>query len=141
MVDAARLRDLVARLEERLARLEPYAASSREDFLADEEGVAAAKYYLLTAIEDALAIGNHVVASEGYRGPTDYADTFRVLAERGVLANDLAGRLEAMARFRNLLVHVYARVEDSRVHEFLSHDLADAGAFIGSVLEAFPEVS
>jgi len=140
MVDAARLRDLVARLDERLNRLEPYTDRSERDFLADEEGVAAAKYYLLTAIEDALAISNHIIASEGFRGPADYADAFRVLADGGILDPELTERLEAMARFRNLLVHVYARVDDARVHRFLSDDLADVKRFIRSVLEAFPDI-
>jgi len=34
-----------------------------------------------------------------------------------------------MTRFRNLLVHVYAKVDDSRVYEFLLEDLEDFDLF------------
>ncbi|HSM08112.1 MAG TPA: hypothetical protein VLA33_03750 [Gemmatimonadota bacterium] len=37
---------------------------------------------LINVIEDALAVANHVIASEGYRSPGDYADSFRVLEEQ-----------------------------------------------------------
>lgn len=140
MVDSARLRDLLARIEGRVVRLERYGRRSQEEFVDDEEGTAAAKYFLLTAIEDALAVANHIIASEGYRGPADYADAFRVLAEERVLASPLGTRLEAMARFRNLLVHGYAKVDDARVHGFLRSDLDDLGAFVRAVLEAFPSL-
>lgn len=137
MVDPARLQGLLGRIDDRLERLEAYAARSEEDFLSDEEAVAASKYYLLTAIEDALGVANHVISSEGYRGPTDYADAFRVLSERDVVPADLATRLEAMARFRNLLVHGYARVDDARVHGFLQSDLEDLRAYVRAILERF----
>lgn len=56
MVDPARLRDLLTRIESRVTRLESYGQRSEEEFTGDEEGTAAAKYFLLTAIEDALAV-------------------------------------------------------------------------------------
>lgn len=140
MVDPARLRDLIARIEERRARLERYAGRDVEEFVKDDEAAAAAKYYLLTAIEDALGIANHVISSEGYRGPTDYADAFRVLEERSLLEPDLSERLQAMARFRNLLVHGYAKVDDARVHEFLRTDIDDLVSYVRAVLGGFPEL-
>lgn len=94
---------------------------------------------LITAIEDALAAANHVIASERYRAPSDYADAFRVLREAGVLAPDLAERLESMARLRNLLVHVYADVDDRRVHQFLGRDIQDLDRFADALLRAFPQ--
>ncbi|MGH7572585.1 MAG: DUF86 domain-containing protein, partial [Gemmatimonadota bacterium] len=70
----------------------------------------------------------------------DYADAFRVLAERAVVGPDLGRRLEAMARFRNLLIHIYAEVDDERVHSYLREDLADLDAFVAAVLAAFPDL-
>lgn len=140
MVDPSRVRALLARLGERLDRLQRYAVRSKEDYLDDEEAVLASKYLLLTAIEDALAVANHLIASEGWRSPLDYADAFRALAEHDVVTRGLGRKLEAMARFRNLLVHVYADVDDARVHDFLREDLQDLRAFASAVLEAFPEL-
>ncbi len=103
MVDAARLRALLARLHSRRRELERYALLAPDRYLADPQQVHACKYLLITAIEDALAAANHVIASEGYRAPSDYADAFRSLREAGLLSSELAERLGRMARFRNLL--------------------------------------
>jgi len=47
---------------------------------------------------------------------------FAQLEEAGHLTADLADRLAAMARFRDLLVHGYADVDDDRVIEILHGD-------------------
>ena len=141
MVDAGRLRAILSRLQARQRELAEYAALTQERYLADARGVYASKYLLLTAIEDALAVANHVIASEGYRAPSDYADAFRSLREAGVVDAVLAGRLEGMARFRNLLVHQYDDVDDRRVHAILRQDREDLDGFAGAVLRAFPDLA
>lgn len=137
MVDPTRLRSLLSRLTSACQELQAYAGMSVEEYLADRRSVHASKYLLVTTIEDALAIANHVIASEGYRAPTDYADAFRSLAEAGVLEEQLSHRLEAMARFRNLLIHVYAEVDDRRVHGFLQSDLSDLEQLARLILDRF----
>ena len=139
MVDAPRLRALLARLESRLGQLRMYGAMAEDVYIAHPESVYASKYLLLTAIEDALAAANHVIAAEGYRSPMDYADAFQSLAEAGRVSPQLASALQAMARFRNLLVHGYADVDDRRVHSFLREDLGDLQAFLKAMVAAFPE--
>ena len=86
-------------------------------------------------------MANHVIASEGYRAPADYADAFRSLHQAGVLGADLAERLEGMARFRNLLVHQYDDVDDRRVHGIMRQDLEDLDRFAAAVLQAFPDLA
>ena len=140
LVDPSRLRSLLSRLTERRRELTAYAGLSIEEYLGDRRSVHASKYLLLTAIEDAMAVANHVIASEGYRAPSDYADAFRSLVEAGVLDRSLGERLEAMSRFRNLLVHIYAEVDDRRVHGFLQSDLVDLEALVRALLTRFPEL-
>ncbi len=57
------------------------------------------------------------------------------LAELGVVSADLAGRLQRMAGFRNLLVHLYAEVGDRRVYEILRADVADLDELRSQVLD------
>jgi len=140
MVDPRKVRSLLGRLAERSGELSRYAERERDAYLADRQGILASKYLLINVIEDALAVANHVVASEGYRSPGDYADSFRVLEEHGLLSGDLAERLAAAAGFRNLLVHEYARIDDRRVHAFLTEGVDDLRAFAAAVYEAFPEL-
>ena len=140
MVDSARLRSVLSRLTGRCEELRSYAAMDLDEYLGDRRSVHASKYLLLTAIEDALAVANHVIASEGYRAPTDYADAFRSLVEAQVLDQALGERLETMSRFRNLLIHVYAEVDDRRVHGFLRSDLGDLEALARALLARFAEL-
>ena len=60
-------------------------------------------------------------------------------ARRGHLETDLVERLENMARFRNLLVHGYAIVDDARVVEILKTRLHDLDEFRQSVARAGPD--
>jgi uncharacterized protein YutE (UPF0331/DUF86 family) len=140
LVDPARLRSLLSRITGRCRELRSYASLPPDEYLRDRRSIHASKYLLLTAIEDVLAVANHVIASEGYRAPVDYADAFRSLVEAGVLERSLGERLEAMSRFRNLLVHVYAEVDDRRVHGYLRADLADLEEFARAVLGTFPDI-
>jgi len=108
MVDAARLRALLDRIRDETAHLRRLAAVGRDDLLADPDLMAAAKYRFVVAIEASIDAAEHVIASEGLRAPNDFADAFASLAEAGVIPTDLLPRLQAMARFRDLLVHGYA---------------------------------
>lgn len=60
---------------------------------------------------------------------TDFADTFAVLGEAGFLRGELVPALQRMARFRNLLVHGYLKVDDRKVLEILRTRLGDFDEF------------
>lgn len=93
----------------------------------------AGRYLVQVAAQACIDLANHVIASAGWRVPHDYADAFTVLEENGVLEDKLAERLRALARLRNLLVHVYADVDDSAVHRSLAEGLSDLDAFAQSI--------
>ena len=74
-------------------------------------------------------MANHVIASSGWRTPQDFRDGFTVLEENGVLERGLAERMRALAGLRNLLVHIYAEVDDRIVRESLHEGLQDLSDF------------
>lgn len=84
---------------------------------------------LQVAVEVCLDIGRRIVAVEGFRYPETNQDVFRILAEERVLPADLLPTLLEMARFRNLIVHDYARIDDARVYVILKKRLGDFDAF------------
>jgi len=84
------------------------------------------------ATEAALDICNHLAARRGARSPEDYADCMAVLQEIGAIGPDLRDRLARMARFRNLLVHVYARVDDGEVYRVIDEYLASVGRYLAA---------
>ena len=128
------VRSRCAEIEESLQRLEALAAAPLTDFLADRDAQDIASYRLLVAIEAALALCYHVSARRLRATPRDYAGCFALLGEAGVVAPDLTERLQRMARFRNLLVHVYWEVDHRRVHALMQENLEDLRAFAAAVV-------
>lgn len=129
MVDPMRVQTMLDRLGTELVALRRLASRTAEDLLGDEDLLAAVKYRFVVALEVCIDIGRHVVASEGLRAPRDYADVFTVLADAELLAAPTAAELRDTARFRNLLVHGYAQVDDERVVEILKTRLDDLDRF------------
>lgn len=127
--DAARLRQFLGIIGDSLRKLRELGTLPKTDFLKDFRNTESAKYLLVKAIEAAIDICNHIVATQGGRAPTDYADCFAVLQELGVVSSDLATRLQRMARFRNLVVHLYWQVDDAKVYDIVRSDLGDLEEF------------
>ena len=120
-------------IEDALSRLARFAAMPVSEFVADRDAVDAASYRLLVGIEAALALCYHVAAKHLRQVPEQYAACFNTLRDAGVVGSELAVRLQAMARFRNLLVHMYARVDPARIHEILREHLGDLRSFTHAV--------
>lgn len=58
-----------------------------------------------------------------------------MLNEHGAFPDDFTKRLQQMARFRDLLVHLYAEVDNVQVYESLQTDPGDFETFVGYVLD------
>ena len=123
-----------AEIEESVQRLETLAAIPLDDFLADRDTQDIASYRLLVAIEAVLALCYHVSSRRLRTTPEDYAGCFALLGEAGIVAPELTERLQSMAKFRNLLVHVYWQVDYRRVHAVMRENLQDLRAFAAAVV-------
>ena len=65
-----------------------------------------------------------------FRTPEDYADTFRVMAERGAFDEEFTGTLIMMSRFRNRLVHIYWEIDNNELYRIIQDRLGDIRKFI-----------
>ncbi|MFQ6047689.1 MAG: DUF86 domain-containing protein [Gemmatimonadales bacterium] len=139
MVDPQRARHLLALYRRYRGYLGDLARRSDAELLDDFAVLGGVHHYLLLTIETVLDLGSHVVSSEGYEPPANYADIFRVLRDERVIDTELAERLMAMARFRNVLVHLYAEVDEARVLRILRESLGDLDGFIEILRQRFAE--
>jgi uncharacterized protein YutE (UPF0331/DUF86 family) len=128
-LNADLVRARCAEIEESVRRLEEFQRLPRDPFLANRDTLDIVSYRLLVAIEAALAICYHVTAQRLRKVPEGYAECFGILHEAGMLPADLAGRLQKMARFRNLLIHRYWDVDYGIVYDVVQQDLGDLRAF------------
>jgi uncharacterized protein YutE (UPF0331/DUF86 family) len=133
MVDEARVRRLLDRLAAARHDLGRLRAMERREVRTDVDRLNSVKYLFILAAEVCIDVGNHVIASESLRAPESFSDIFAVLSEAEWIDDGLANRLAEMARFRNLLVHGYAQVDDDRVVEILHTNLGDLEDFAAAI--------
>lgn len=129
VVDERRVRQrlgLLSRYRDRLAARA--AAPLSED---DEDAM---RYEVQVAAQICIDLAGHVIASEGWRFPQDYAETFTILEEHGVIDSELAARLRSLAGLRNIIVHLYTEVDDDRVHGDLERGLGDLDRFAEAIV-------
>lgn len=132
MVDAERLHRLLRRVADDLAVLRGYAAVDAEELVADPVRLGHVKYLFVTMIEACLDAAHHVAAAQGY-GPADTnAAAMLLLARHGALPPEIGSAMAQAVRFRNVLVHNYAVVDDRQVVAYLQ-ELHDIDAFVASM--------
>jgi uncharacterized protein YutE (UPF0331/DUF86 family) len=129
------IRARCAEIEESVSRLEEFRSLSLDAFLSDRDALDVASYRLLIAIEASLALCYHVSAKRMRKVPEEYAACFGLLSEAGLLSEDLTKRLQQMARLRNLLVHVYWKIDYSRLYTVIRDDLGDLRAFAAAMAQ------
>jgi uncharacterized protein YutE (UPF0331/DUF86 family) len=76
-------------------------------------------------IELCIDTANHLISDKGMRLPTGYADTFMVLMENRVITKNLFRTMEKMAKFRNIIVHQYEKIDPVIVVSILRKNLND----------------
>ncbi|MGI9033090.1 MAG: type VII toxin-antitoxin system HepT family RNase toxin [Acidimicrobiales bacterium] len=115
-----------------LAVLEAYVTADRAGLRADPARLGHVKYLFVTALEGCIDAAHHVCASQGWGPPETNAAAMSVLASHGALPEDVAVAMADAARFRNVLVHGYATVDDDLVVSHLDH-LGDITRFVASL--------
>lgn len=124
----------ISEVQQSLGRLNGISSKGRDVFLTDPDLIDSAKYRLITAIEAAISICNHITARKFKRVPESYSDCFTILQECGVITAELAERLGNMAKFRNMLVHIYWKIDDENIFDILTSDLVDFENYIKEIV-------
>jgi uncharacterized protein YutE (UPF0331/DUF86 family) len=108
-----------------LARPERIADDLREERFVE--------HTLQLAIQAALDVGSHVVSDDRLGEPETNRDVFRLLGRAGVVPTELASRLEQMAGFRNVVVHLYQDVDIGIVRDVVENHLDDLLDFAAAI--------
>lgn len=126
----------IAVIDRCLARIEEVHGERRTDLQpVDVDDITALN--LQRAIQAAIDLAVHVVASEGYGTPDSTADAFMLLERHGILDPSLAGRLRRMVGFRNIAIHEYKSVDPAIVERIIERHLGDLRGLGARILEAF----
>jgi len=132
-LNADLIRDRCIEIEESLKRLQQIRLCQKEEFLSSQDLKDIACYRLLIAIEAAISLCYHVCAKELKKVPEEYAECFAILGQEGIIPKELSSNLQNMARFRNLLVHMYCKIDYEKVYEILKEDIYNFSNFAGQI--------
>jgi len=117
-------------MEEYLKQVKEFAGISLEVYSNDWKVQRIVERTLQMVIESCVDIANHIISDKEYRIPDGYADTFKVLYEEGILRQDLFEIMEKMAKFRNIIIYHYDKVDEAIVVGISERHLNDFSFFI-----------
>ena len=140
MVDKALVLRKLASLDDYRKQVSEYSTISVDQYRSDWKIQRIVERTLQMMIELCADIASHVISDSALRTPETYADTFRVLAENNVLTADQFAVMEKMAKFRNIVVHQYEKVDAEIVIIILKKHLTDFEKFREAILSYLKKI-
>jgi uncharacterized protein YutE (UPF0331/DUF86 family) len=122
-------------LREYLEDLKEYEDISLEAYQTSKKDQRFVERTLHLACECCLDIAAHLISRRGFREPRNNKDLFTVLYENQVIGEETHQSMAKMAKFRNIVVHDYARIDPGIVIGILRNDLKDLMHFGKEVLQ------
>ncbi|RAK12656.1 uncharacterized protein YutE (UPF0331/DUF86 family) [Halanaerobium saccharolyticum] len=120
-----------------LKKLKELAELEQINFLSDYRNFDAAKYNLQAAVEAMLDIAAHIISREGYTSPNTSADSFRILADEGIITEDLLLKFVKMTKFRNRIVHLYDQIDEEYIYRIINNNLSDIESFVDLIANRY----
>lgn len=135
MLDRERVLAKIDTLNGYLRELREILPESFEDYQRIEKRRACERL-LQVCIESVIDICALIVAGFQLGLPAEEDDLFEKLEQAGIISSFRKEALKRMKGFRNILVHVYGRMDDRMVYEILQNQLGDFEAFKQEILPA-----
>ncbi|MCG8514897.1 MAG: DUF86 domain-containing protein [Halanaerobiales bacterium] len=137
VIDRGKVESRIYYIKQNLEKLYKLRGLAQQDFLRDYRNHDAAKYNLQVIIEALIDIGNHIISRKKLPIPDSNADTFRILSQNGIIPVEKLSRYEAMAKFRNMVVHLYQDINEEEIFHIIKNDLSDIEYFIEIIAKKY----
>lgn len=128
-MDIERIRDKLSEIKVYLIELDEDIPEDKGEYLEERVTRRACERTFQLACEDVIDICNLIIAGKVLGLPKDNRDAIRKLADNKIISEKLSAKLEDMVSFRNLLVHRYGNVDDSRAYSYLKDEMDDLYQF------------
>ena len=133
MTDPALVLAKLTTLTEHVARMERRRPGTVEQFRDDVDRQDALALSVLVALQEAADIALHIASDEGWGVAGSYAESFTLLAQHGVVATELAGRMASIATLRNRVAHGYGSVDVERIWREVPVGIATLRQFAAAI--------
>lgn len=112
-----------------LLRIEAKCPADASTLVADIDLQDIISLNLSRAVQISVDVGAHLIAGMEVPPPDTMGQTFDLLAQAGVISNELAGSLKKAVGFRNIAVHNYENINWEIVHSIVKYHLKDFSEF------------
>jgi uncharacterized protein YutE (UPF0331/DUF86 family) len=99
----------------------------------DRDRLDLVSFNLMLAVQLCLDVASHLIADEGWPAAPDLAGSFARLREHAVVSEPVAEALARAAGLRNVVAHVYGRIDTDLVHLAATKGLRDLERFAAEV--------
>lgn len=113
------LRELSAALDD----WERYQDIDLGDLKKDRDKMNMVLHAMLVAVQSSIDISNHLIAEKKLKKPLTYREAFEILHEAGLISLPLSESMSDLAGFRNVLVHIYWKLDMDKIYSILQNDL------------------
>lgn len=134
MIDQEKIKTKIAIIKECVDELEKMRGLSLEHFSSNIRDLAAAKYFLRTAIEAMIDIGSHMVAKLLLGVPNTNVEVMDLLAKKDIISSNNLPIYIKMVKYRNRLTHFYSDITVSEIHTIIHSQLTDFNMFLKEIL-------
>ena len=135
MLDREIIESKLRFLKEYLVDLKEYESISLNDYRQNKKDQRFVERTLHLACESCLDASAHMISRLSFREARDNKDLFVILFENGVISEATSQAMVKMSKFRNIVVHDYARIDPEIVIGILRKDLNDFNVFAREVLQ------
>ena len=137
MIDRLVLTRRVEEIEKHLARIEPYARESLEDFLANPVAQDVVEYNLFQIVNHLIDIIQHIAVDEEYGLPQNAYEAGHILLEKKVLSEDDLEIFRKMVGFRKVVGHDYVAINKKIVYSILSEETKNIRNLLSKIVKRF----
>lgn len=134
--EPAVLAERLAAVERHLRRVADQLPGAPDELRPDSPESDAVVLHLWQAVQITIDLAVSWCVRAGLGAPPTYGEAFRRLARHGLLDEQLAVRLGQAVGLRNLIVHAYADLDLTRVHQAARSGPADLRAFAAALVHA-----
>lgn len=133
MLDKPLIEKKLRKIEEFLRELN---AVSIENYDAFSKNIVVKRFIernIELSIEQMVDICKHFISALDLSEPESYSECFEILSGAGIIPTETVSTFKSMARFRNILIHVYDGIDDTITYGLYKKRLDDFKTFIDNI--------
>jgi uncharacterized protein YutE (UPF0331/DUF86 family) len=141
VLDRSRIAKDIADIAMARGEIERLVAVDQATFFSDSRNVFSVRYLIIQTVEAMTDLCQHMLARTRGIPCEGYIDCIVKAGEHGIISVALAERLRRLAALRNILVHRYWNIDDTRVYIETKANVSDLTTFsdeIEALVRALP---